>query len=283
MKPDLGGLHNNLGIVLRRLGRPAEAAVACGKAVELSPDSAEAHSNLADVLKRLERFDEAAAAYRRAIALKPGSTDVYRRLAAVLLNSDKLDEATEVLRQWLRREPDDPIARHMLAAYCGEKTPPRASDDYVRRVFDEFAATFDGDLQELDYQGPRLIGEAVTAELDEGAGGLDVLDAGCGTGLCGPLLRPVARRLIGVDLSALMIQHARGRESVRRPRRRRADRVLERPSAGFRLDRWRRHLQLFRCAGTAIDGGGVRATRTGDPDIHPGRMRRPHIRCGLST
>jgi predicted TPR repeat methyltransferase len=211
VKPDLGELYNNLGIVLRRLGKPKEAAVACGKAVELSPDSAEAHSNLADVLRRLERFDGAAAAYRRAIVLRPGLTDVYRRLAAVLVNSDKLDEATDVLRQWLSHEPDNPIVQHMLAAYCGEKTPTRASDDYVRRVFDEFAATFDGDLRELDHQGPRLIGEAVTAELDEGAEGLDVLDAGCGTGLCGPLLRPIARRLIGVDLSAVMIQHARGR------------------------------------------------------------------------
>lgn len=211
VKPELGELHNNLGIVLRRLGKPAEAADACAKAVELSPDSAEAHSNLADVLRSLGRFDEAAAAYRRAIVLRPGSTDVYRRLAAVLVNSDKLDEAADVLRQWLRHEPDNPIARHMVAAYGGEETRPRASDDYVRRVFDEFAPTFDADLRELDYQAPRLIAEAVAAELDERAEGLDVLDAGCGTGLCGPLLRPIARRLVGVDLSPVMLQHARER------------------------------------------------------------------------
>src|SRR5262249_21348812 len=38
---------------------------------------------------------------------------------------------------------------------------------------------------------------------------LDVLDAGCGTGLCGPLLAPYARRLVGVDLSAGMLTHAK--------------------------------------------------------------------------
>jgi predicted TPR repeat methyltransferase len=97
----------------------------------------------------------------------------------------------------------------MMAAHCDEDTPPRASDNYVRHVFDGFAAHFDDDLRALDYQGPRLIGEAVTAELGEGVKGLDVLDAGCGTGLCGRLLRPIARCLIGVDLSAVMIQHAR--------------------------------------------------------------------------
>jgi predicted TPR repeat methyltransferase len=40
---------------------------------------------------------------------------------------------------------------------------------------------------------------------------IDVLDLGCGTGLCGPLLRPVARRLTGVDLSPGMLDKARER------------------------------------------------------------------------
>jgi len=38
---------------------------------------------------------------------------------------------------------------------------------------------------------------------------LDVLDAGCGTGLCGPLLAPYARRLAGVDLSEGMLTRAK--------------------------------------------------------------------------
>jgi len=36
-----------------------------------------------------------------------------------------------------------------------------------------------------------------------------VLDAGCGTGLCGPLVAPYARRLVGVDLSEGMLVHAK--------------------------------------------------------------------------
>ena len=38
-----------------------------------------------------------------------------------------------------------------------------------------------------------------------------MLDAGCGTGLCGPLIEPYARRLVGVDLSARMLDQARAR------------------------------------------------------------------------
>jgi predicted TPR repeat methyltransferase len=38
---------------------------------------------------------------------------------------------------------------------------------------------------------------------------LDVLDAGCGTGLCGAVVAPFARRLIGVDISEGMLAHAK--------------------------------------------------------------------------
>ena len=39
----------------------------------------------------------------------------------------------------------------------------------------------------------------------------DILDAGCGTGLCGVLLKPLARSLTGVDLSASMLKKAKQR------------------------------------------------------------------------
>ena len=43
-----------------------------------------------------------------------------------------------------------------------------------------------------------------------------VLDIGCGTGLCGPLLRPYASRFVGVDLSGGMLDHSRGKERLYR-------------------------------------------------------------------
>src|SRR5262249_45260906 len=40
---------------------------------------------------------------------------------------------------------------------------------------------------------------------------VDLLDAGCGTGLAAPLLKPRTRRLVGVDLSAGMLAKAQAR------------------------------------------------------------------------
>jgi predicted TPR repeat methyltransferase len=47
--------------------------------------------------------------------------------------------------------------------------------------------------------------------VDTEGGALAVADIGCGTGLCGPLLRPWAGSLIGVDLSPRMLDKARRR------------------------------------------------------------------------
>ena len=61
-------------------------------------------------------------------------------------------------------EPDDPIARHMLAACSGRDVPPRASDAFVETTFDSFAASFDAKLAKLPYRAPALVAEML-AEL----------------------------------------------------------------------------------------------------------------------
>ncbi|RZL88132.1 MAG: methyltransferase domain-containing protein, partial [Variovorax sp.] len=83
--------------------------------------------------------------------------------------------------------------------------PPRA---YVESLFDQYAADFDQHLvHTLGYRGhERLIDAVMQLGPRQYAAALDL---GCGTGLCGPLLRRVAARVDGVDLSAAMIEKAR--------------------------------------------------------------------------
>ena len=56
----------------------------------------------------------------------------------------------------------------------------------------------------LDYRGPERIAELVSAVMGDRRG-LDILELGCGTGLCGIHLRPRAARLVGIDLSPEMV------------------------------------------------------------------------------
>ena len=124
---------------------------------------------------------------------------------------NRLEAAAEVLAEWHERYPDDPVAAHMLAALSGRDSPHRASDEYLRQEFDGFAEQFESVLAKLDYAAPDMAKQAVESHL--GADCERILDAGCGTGLCAPFLRPRTRELHGVDLSTKMLDVARKRGS----------------------------------------------------------------------
>jgi predicted TPR repeat methyltransferase len=91
--------------------------------------------------------------------------------------------------------------------------PARASDAYVESTFDDFAASFDAKLGRLAYRAPALVAEALAKVCPVPRQSLVGLDAGCGTGLCGPLLRPYVCSLTGVDLSSGMLARAQARGS----------------------------------------------------------------------
>ncbi len=243
MAPDRPGAYNNLGIILKACGQLAEAVDAYRHAIRLDPAHANAHSNLGVLLRAQGRTVEAEAAYREAIRLEPDHIDAYHNLGVLLAGVKRTREAVacfckvttlsprhpetrrllalayctlgepekavRVFEEWLREEPGHPVAQHMLAACSGQGVPARASDAFVERVFDEFANSFEAKLAQLAYRAPQLVAAMLADAGIEPAKRLDILDAGCGTGLCGPLLAPYARRLVGVDLSAGMIAQAK--------------------------------------------------------------------------
>lgn len=176
------------------------------KAIELSPDFANAWVNLALTLRALGSLEEALSALGRALELNPRQRNAALYYGQLLYRLDRIPQALEFYRGRLESSPDDPIALHMLAACGGSGCPARASDAYVRTTFDDFAESFDRSLELLQYRAPQLLQEAVMAPgVLPRTVDLEVLDLGCGTGLCGPLLRPSARALVGVDLSPRML------------------------------------------------------------------------------
>lgn len=211
LDPERADAHNNLGIVLRALRRPEQAEPCYRRAIELEPDNIHFLNNLGNLLRATGRVREGMHLHAQALYLDPKHGGSAQLLGYALSLMGRHDEATEVYRDWLAREPDNPTARHLLAAGSGKNVPARADDAYVRTTFDTFAQSFDRRLERLDYRAPELVTSVVAAQLGEPRASLDVLDAGCGTGLCGPLLRPFARRLAGVDLSPLMLARAERR------------------------------------------------------------------------
>ena len=212
LDPNHANAHNNLGVVLRAKGRVVESEAAYRAAIRIDPDHFDAHHNLGVLLNGLGRQREAALCFSKVVTLQPKHPEARRLLALAHYTLGEIDEAIGIFEDWLREEPDDPIAQHMLAACSGRDVPARASDAFIEKTFDGFAASFDAKLASLAYRAPALVVEMLAHGGIAASRSLDVLDAGCGTGLCGPLVAPYARRLVGVDLSEAMLARARARD-----------------------------------------------------------------------
>lgn len=205
---------SNLALVLEVLLRPEEAFEAYTALLAQAPQLGRAHYLMGMYLRNhvneIEDVERAIVCFRHAIRCDSKDVRSLDALGVALYMLGRHEEAIGVYRDWLNREPDNPVPRHMLAACGGEQAPARADDAYVRDVFDKFADSFDEQLlKNLDYRAPQILTEALIGVLGPPTASLDVLDAGCGTGLCGPLIRAHARRLDGVDLSGGMIEKAR--------------------------------------------------------------------------
>ena len=209
LRPNDADAHSNLGVVLRVRGLLAESEAELREALAIDRRHVPAHTNLGHLLQRMGRVQEAIGFFRAAIALDPDNPKAPHVLGRAYQANGETEKAREVFQAWLDREPDNPIARHMLSACSGDAVPPRASDAYVRTLFDDLADGFDEHLANLGYRAPYLIGDAFAAAWPQPLGTLDVLDAGCGTGLCGAFLRPHARSLVGIDLSSGMLRRAK--------------------------------------------------------------------------
>jgi predicted TPR repeat methyltransferase len=195
-----------LGSMYTETGRPAEGKGAYEHATRVSPELSDGWYNVGICLKREGDFDEAIKQLRRAVGCPAPTAQAYDALAASLYEQGQFQQAAQTLADWARRDPTNPKAQHLGAAASAREVPARASDDYVRVHFDAFAEGFDRNLKELNYRAPELVAEALRRSV--GVEPLAVLDAGCGTGLCGALVRPLCRQLVGVDLSQGMLTRA---------------------------------------------------------------------------
>ena len=210
-QPESADALNNMGTLLRKQGRYADAEDACRRAIALRADFGDAWYNLSLALMAQGRVHDGLIANSRAVALWPQQLQARDQVIRALLMLGERERAATLYRDWLTEEPDNPVVQHQLAACLGDQVPARAADAYVQQVFDAFAQSFDAKLEKLHYKAPELVAQALAAVAGPARGRLDIVDAGCGTGLCGPLLKPFARLLAGCDLSEGMLRRAHAR------------------------------------------------------------------------
>lgn len=213
INPDYTLAHNNLGNALREADENEEAIASFQHAIRLSPNYALAHYNLGNALYAGGELDKAITSFKNALAMDPDNKNVIHNLAMSLMETGNTDEAIAQFKHILQLDSSNLQAKHLLAALQGEgDAATEAHLENVEKYFDDFAENFDQYLiEKLEYKTPEIINLSVRSLIGPEHEELDVLDIGCGTGLCGPLFRDLARTLTGSDLSELMLEKAKQR------------------------------------------------------------------------
>jgi len=240
LAPDRAAWQNNLGIAARAAKNFAQADQAFRRAMVLDPTLAKSYANLAGLLRT--RRQDALASAARARQLDPanpahliewgqaavqsgdlaGALEAFQQaarqlpdqpepcwlIAETLRQIGRLGEAADHYRHLLRLDPADGWGAALALAQLGEaEMPAAAAPAHISALYDQYADSFEQNLtDDLAYRAPDLIASALAAI--GVAKGLDILDAGCGTGLMGQAVHGLARSLVGVDLSARMIERA---------------------------------------------------------------------------
>jgi len=205
IEPAYADAHNNLGSIFGQIGKVDEAEASYRQALHINPNLVSAHNNLGGVLIDSERFEEAQVAYSRALALDPSHCEALIGLGNVLGLAGKLEAAAVHFKHYLEIDPEDTLGARLLLARLGlEPVPARASDAHLNKLYIERSRNWDVGNS---YRGHTLVVQSVKDILPRDD--LRILDAGCGTGLVGELLRDHAIKLIGVDMSAAMLERAK--------------------------------------------------------------------------
>ncbi len=178
-----------IAILAARLAAAGErnaALEAYHEILEASPNDRKALMAMSVVLARLGRDEEELA--------------VHRRIAVLA-----------VAEMGITSEQQGAAVLFELATLGIGAIPTQMPRGYTTALFDSYAPHFDKNLRDdLGYRAPEHLYESLSRAFGTPArGSLDIVDIGCGTGLLGPLLRHIAKRLDGVDCSPRMLDQAR--------------------------------------------------------------------------
>ena len=213
---------NILGTALLEEEKTDEALEVLERALQYNKEDAWLYNYLSRCYQTKGMIKEALEAGWKAIEKAPQDESHHINFGYMLyeLSLDSQEKIIEKYAQkWLDEYPQNKIVQHMGKAMINQSIPEQANQEYISKIFDIFAPDFEKVLSDLEYQTPQIISRFL-AEIygKDSHARMKILDAGCGTGLCGKILKPYTGflGLSGVDLSAKMLEKAKEKKVYNR-------------------------------------------------------------------
>ncbi len=202
----------NLATCYLKKGALKEAKLHYLNALELNPTDTQILFNLAVISTEQGDLDRAIQYYQKAIQQQPDFFAAHNNLGVAFIAKQHIAFALHHFQEAWRLQPENTSIRYTIQALSQNKHLLAAPTDYVKSLFNAYADHYEQHLlSALDYQLPMHIKRALE-NFHPLSAAWDILDLGCGTGLCGVLLKPFAKTLTGVDLSEKMLQIAQDKK-----------------------------------------------------------------------
>jgi len=222
--------YYNLGTAYMEQEKHQEAAAYFKQALQSNPNYVDAHVNLGAIYLKLEDYPNAIKHYQEIMRQQPNNAEIAYILSAISNNGQNYKAAPhtyiqnlfdqyalhyekhltkildskipELIYNAVIEVADNLKARH---CYCKEVTIKQSRDLLDQKIdqiqeFPESPPIFDArDDETISQQRYDLKIKKYS---------WNILDLGCGTGLAGEKFRPLANKLIGIDLSEKMLAYA---------------------------------------------------------------------------
>ena len=196
------------GMTQMALGQWSKALHSHERARALGADGADFCLRWGQCLAHAGRLSEAVQAFDQALIHAPNLAEAWSQKASAQRDMGQTADAIAGYQRALALGADPELHRYYLAAISPDHPLVNAPLAYVERLFDQYADDFESHLvDQLGYQGHSVLLQHLP--LDSAARFQRVWDLGCGTGLCGGLIRARADHLVGVDLSSAMVAKSR--------------------------------------------------------------------------
>lgn len=199
--------RNNLAATFMHHDRFENALMHYDVLLQQAPHNIEYLYNSGVAQMALGHLQEAIDHFETILALQDKHFAALNNLAAIHIRLEQREKAVTLLERAHAAKPDDEASQFMLHALTGREKNPVASPDYISNLFNNYANYYDQHMQgSLHYTLPQHIGRLLHRL---NCSSLNTIDLGCGTGLCGIVLRELSKHLTGVDISAKMLAQAK--------------------------------------------------------------------------